>query len=323
MGDLLMTCKDREEAFQVIRVYLEELFHRLSGALSIHETDGTGLSIAVRWGHFIGGADTFRLEDCWAVRQGRPHVVENAQSGLICRHLGNPPPASYICLPLMVQSDLLGVLTVEYPEGGSKEQKSYDKLIVTVGETIKLSLSNLRLREELREQAVRDPLTKLYNRRFMEETLSHEVARAQRQGLPLSIAMMDLDFFKNINDSYGHDAGDKVLSEMGMLLQRSLRGTDIACRLGGEEFIIIMPETTLENAHRHCDTIRHRFKTLNILHAGRSIPDATVSIGLATFPDHGHDGKSTLAAADAALYSAKELGRDRVVLAGATLVTTE
>jgi diguanylate cyclase (GGDEF)-like protein/PAS domain S-box-containing protein len=163
------------------------------------------------------------------------------------------------------------------------------------------------LRRELREQAIRDPLTGLFNRRFLEETLVREVARATRGNLPLSIVMLDLDKFKVLNDTFGHSAGDVVLREVGHLLRENVRAADVACRYGGDEFIIVMPDTTLANAaHKGAlllDMLRHKPSPLEY------------SMGVVSFPMHGKSGAELLRAADSALYRAKQAGGGRIVVA--------
>ncbi|HEV6967761.1 diguanylate cyclase [Roseateles sp.] len=314
MNDLLMACKDSREALQVIDVSLREIFHGLSGALAVQSTDESAMDSVIQWGDAFEVRPTFSLDDCWAVRQGHLHDVDNADTGLVCGHLLRTP-LSYVCLPLMVRNNMLGVLTVEVWNGDPSGRDAERLLIMTVGETIKLALSNVMLREALREQAVRDPLTKLYNRRFMEEALAREVARANRHKTPLALAVVDVDFFKKINDTYGHDAGDCVLREVGQLLGRNVRGSDIACRFGGEEFVVIMPETAAESGVRHFNAVREQFKALDIRYAGKPLGRVTMSVGVASLPDHGHEGKGLLVAADTALYAAKQGGRDRVVMA--------
>jgi diguanylate cyclase (GGDEF)-like protein len=160
---------------------------------------------------------------------------------------------------------------------------------------------------DLREQAIRDPLTSLYNRRFLGDYLPRELMRAKREGTPLAAIMIDLDRFKLINDTAGHSAGDLVLREIATLLTSHIRGSDIACRYGGEEFALILPNATSDSARRRseeiCSAIRQGNDTLR---------GVTASIGVARFPDHAADADSLLHAADDALYDAKHGGRDQV-----------
>ena len=185
---------------------------------------------------------------------------------------------------------------------------------MTVAEHLSLALANLKLQERLRSQSIRDPLTSLFNRRYMEESLDREMRRAVRGSHPLSIIMLDLDHFKQFNDLFGHEAGDVVLREVGAVLQRSIRGEDIACRYGGEEFTLILPQVSLLDAAQRAELVRESIKRLNIEHRRTPLGPVTVSLGVAVFPDHGPNGEAVLRAADAALYQAKARGRDRVAM---------
>jgi diguanylate cyclase (GGDEF)-like protein len=190
---------------------------------------------------------------------------------------------------------------------------SRKSLAVTVGEDIKLSLFNLRLREKLREQATRDPLTGLYNRRYLEESLERELYRTNREGTPLCVAMLDLDYLKKFNDTFGHEAGDRVLRELGRVLRDKLRKSDISCRFGGEEFVLVLPGSTLADARQRVEQIRLLVKGLQIRHEDQILGRLTVSGGVAASPEHGSTAADLLRAADDALYAAKQAGRDRVV----------
>ncbi|MCG3115016.1 MAG: GGDEF domain-containing protein [Candidatus Manganitrophus sp. SA1] len=201
-------------------------------------------------------------------------------------------------------------------EGGEHPKTTKQKLAVTVTEQVALALSNIR---PLRNQAIRDPLTGLFNRRYLEETLEQEISRAERNRQPIGVVMIDIDHFKKYNDTYGHEAGDAVLSELGRFLERNLRGGDTPCRYGGEEFTVLLPGASIENVRLKAERLREEIKQLNVQHRGRSVGAITLSLGLACFPDHGSTGEALLRAADQALYQAKAAGRDRVMSAGAAL----
>jgi len=170
------------------------------------------------------------------------------------------------------------------------------------------------LQIELKNEAIHDPLTGLYNRRFLEETLNRELVQADRSHQPLSLAMIDLDYFKNINDRYGHNVGDLFLIALGEMLSKQLRGGDAACRFGGEEFVVVMPGAPLELAAQRVNEFRQAFGAMKIT-AGHHILSATFSAGVAGYPLHGKDDKSLFEASDRALYAAKDAGRNRVIVA--------
>jgi len=171
--------------------------------------------------------------------------------------------------------------------------------------------------QDLQEQAITDPLTGLHNARYLREILPREMLRAKRKDNPLAAIMIDVDHFKRVNDSLGHEAGDGVLKELGALLKKSIRGSDIACRYGGEEFAIILADATSEGARRRAEDIRAAVKRLELHHGGKSIGGLTVSLGVALFPYHADQATTLLREADEALYLAKEAGRDRVVVSDA------
>jgi diguanylate cyclase (GGDEF)-like protein len=214
----------------------------------------------------------------------------------------------------MAKGEALGVLYFgsEAPEAFTADR---ERLTATVAEHVGLSLANLKLRETLRLQSIRDPLTGLFNRRYMEESLTRELSRCTRSNRPLSVLMLDIDHFKRFNDSFGHAAGDALLQAIGEFLRASTRGEDIACRYGGEELTLILPETSLADAANRAEQIREGLKRLDVRSQGVTLGMATVSIGVAGFPTHGANTTTILRAADEALYEAKREGRDRVVTA--------
>jgi len=195
------------------------------------------------------------------------------------------------------------------------KRKTVEMEIKKANDQLKHQLSEIKtLQTELQRQAVRDPLTELYNRRYLEETLEKELSRADREGTTLCILMLDIDHFKAFNDTYGHRAGDAVLRELGkLLLQNTREGGDIACRYGGEEFVIVFTNTSLQHAGQRAEEFRTTFETMQVS-VGEDQLSATASIGVAAFPVHGSTGEAVLHAADTALYQAKEAGRNRTVV---------
>jgi diguanylate cyclase (GGDEF)-like protein len=190
-------------------------------------------------------------------------------------------------------------------------------LLIYVLYTLWLNLVEVQKTEStLRRQALRDPLTGLFNRRFFDAGLAQEIMRSRRSGNPASLLILDIDHFKNYNDEYGHEAGDAVLRAIGQLLQTHVRGSDVACRFGGEEFVILMPDAALESAKERGKQILEAIRGLEIPHQGHLLPPVTASLGLAEFPSHARDAEGILEAADHALYVAKRAGRDRMVISG-------
>jgi diguanylate cyclase (GGDEF)-like protein len=279
----------------------------------LHDS-GQYLETLARWGEESLVEFVFSLEDCWAMRRGQQHEVADPQASVICCHFVHPPKTGYLCLPLVVQGETLGLFSLDTPDGADHEHMiSWKQLVVTVGEGIKLSLSNLKLREIMREQATHDPLTGLFNRRYLDDTLTRELNHARRHNAHTSIAMLDIDHFKCFNDTFGHEAGDLVLRELGRVLHENIRKSDIACRFGGEEFVLVLLDSPLEASRQHIEKICSRVKDLQIRYGDQLLGTVTLSAGLIEAPNGDLTADDLLRAADEALYAAKRTGRDRIV----------
>ena len=315
MNDLLQSCVTQAEAYRVIGLSVGALFPGDSGCLAILPGRDKPLEVTARWGSEVNMESTFSLEDCWALRRGQLHEVVELQTGLVCNHFSLPPEGSYLCLPLTVQGKILGVLTLtQNASSKGLNPIRIKQLAVTVGETIKLSLSNLQLRDELRQQAIHDPLTNLFNRRYLEETVPRDMYQAQRRKTPLCVVMLDLDGFKQFNDSFGHGAGDALLREFGRALRDLLRRSDIPCRYGGDEFLFVMPDSSILDTQERLEQIRLSLKGLQIHYGEQTLGMVTVSAGIAQIPEYGATTEALLQAADKALYAAKQAGGDRIVI---------
>jgi diguanylate cyclase (GGDEF)-like protein len=267
---------------------------------------------AASWGGATG-LEPFGLAECWALRRGRAHVVEDRDEGPRCKHLASIEGSSAMCVPMMAHGSLLGVFSLVVRDPSSLTDPR-QRLVMTVAEHVSLALANLTLQESLRSQSIRDPLTGLFNRRYMEESLEREMRRAVRNRASVGIIMLDIDHFKAFNDMHGHDAGDALLRAIGSVLQRSIRAEDIACRYGGEEFTLILPDASLHEAAQRAEYLRQAVKQLVVPHRRQTLAPVSLSAGVAIFPDHGPTADAVLRAADTALYQAKARGRDRVVL---------
>jgi diguanylate cyclase (GGDEF)-like protein/PAS domain S-box-containing protein len=315
MNDLLQSCMTQAEAYRVISLTAGDLFPGHSGCLAILPARDQPLEVAARWGTEVSMESTFSLEDCWALRRGQIHQVVDLRAGLLCRHFIHPPQAGYLCLPLTVQGETLGVLSlIENASRKGRYPIGLQQLVMTVGETIKLSLSNLKLRDELRQQAIHDPLTGLFNRRYLDETLPRELHMAQRRNAPLSVVMLDLDGFKQFNDSFGHGPGDALLREFGRVLREHLRKSDISCRFGGDEFLLVLPDSSIADTQERMEQIRKFLEGLPIHYGEQVFGMITLSAGIAQTPEHGTSASELLRAADEALYAAKQAGRNRTTM---------
>jgi diguanylate cyclase (GGDEF)-like protein/PAS domain S-box-containing protein len=330
MSDLIQCCSTMEEAYSVIGQQAQWIFSGESGALYVLCASRNLAESVVAWGKPLRDLPTFRPADCWAFRRGQLHEMEvgsgidprSSSQALVCSHLQKTTPAAHICVPLIAQGETLGVLHLRHntetkSDAGTPEAwytEARKQLAHTVADSLALAISNLRLRESLRQQSIRDPLTGMFNRRYMEESLDREVARATRAGRPLGVMMIDIDHFKHFNDMFGHEAGDAVLRGLGAFFRSQIREADIACRYGGEEFALIMPDASLETTRQRAEKIREEVKQMQVKHHGQMLGAVTLSLGVAEIPSHGSTGEVLIRVADAALYRAKKAGRDRVMI---------
>lgn len=317
-GSLLQACQSLDETDSIIAELVRELFPRTHGVLCRQGVTQNILEVVASWGDPLMRDSEIGVDDCWALRRGREYTIDNAEAELLCPHLPGPPEHGYVCLPMIAQGELLGLLHMQWggPERGMSEEawqrrlEDRKRMAMRVTEQFSLALANLKLREMLRGQSIRDQLTGLYNRRHMEESLTREMHRANRHQTPLGIIMLDVDHFKRFNDTHGHDDGDVLLRELGALLRNSIRQEDIACRYGGEEFLVIMPDAALDVVAERAEMLRAKVrKQLKLKQE-----TVTISAGVAVYPEHGLTMEAVLSAADQALYQAKDGGRDRVVV---------
>jgi diguanylate cyclase (GGDEF)-like protein len=321
MSEFLLECVNAEEAYSVIVRTGQYLFPGTLGSLFIYNEHCNELESVATWGGLVLEPDerVFTPEQCLALRRGRGYKVGYAYSGMTCQHVSSSLSGKYLCVPIIARGEVLGAVhlrTNPFAMASADERAHlHERLAAIFIERVAPALANLNLREKLHNLSIRDPLTGLYNRRFMEETLEREIRRAERNQHPLGVIMLDLDHFKQFNDKSGHQAGDLLLRELGALLKSHIRGGDIACRYGGEEFTLIMPNAPLENILQRLDDLRLAMKKINVAHGSETRVIVTGSAGVAMFPEHGDTGETLLSAADRALYRAKSEGRDRVEVA--------
>lgn len=318
--DLVQCCQTDEQAYKITEEAMGSIFDSCDGALCLTSPSRDIVETVALWGERVETERAFSPADCWALRRGKIHIVKNEASPLRCPHVHGSLKGGHMCVPLMAQGETLGLLYLQSRNHIS--EKSDEKSILRlaqqaemVGERVSLALANLKLREILRHQSVRDPLTGLFNRRYMEETLDREIVRSARRVEAIAVAMCDLDHFKQFNNTFGHEAGDLVLREVSSILQLKIRQGDIACRYGGEEFVLILPEATAAIAAERTEAIRKEVEGLALTYRGHTLGRITISIGTAMFPDDGATAEELVRAADKSLFQAKTEGRDRVVLA--------
>jgi diguanylate cyclase (GGDEF)-like protein len=305
------------ELSQVLLTSTQSLSILLPGcAGSIYPlTDGEGFAEETQlWGiHACASSAQTSADNCWAVHRKRLHLGDSQAADSLCQHVEpvEGQEFSTACIPLQTPDQMHGWLYLSAPN----EEFLKLPMAQMAAEHLAVKLATLKLHENLRDQTVRDPLTSLFNRRYLTESLGREMARSGRRNLHLSVMAFDIDHFKRFNDSYGHGAGDAVLVAFSRLLQSASRSEDIACRMGGEEFVLIMPEMELAVARRRAEELIAAVPTMTVMHDGQRLPPVTTSIGLAVFPEHGRKTEELLQRADQALYRAKGEGRNRLAIA--------
>jgi diguanylate cyclase (GGDEF)-like protein len=304
-----------EELRDVLPAFLPKLLPGSAGAVYLYRNSRDFLQRAATWGGGTHHPDLVGADQCWGLRFGRAHAA-GPGDGMHCAHCAALPAAAShtnLCVPMISQGEVLGLLVASVPAG---PDAAMDQAAATaISEQLALGTSNINLREVLRRQSTTDELTGLYNRRWFDETLRRELFRAERKRAALAVVMIDLDHFKHMNDTYGHEAGDLALRAVGQCLRDGVRRSDVACRYGGEELVLVLPECDGAAAVRCAETIRTAIAALALQQGDVLLPAVTASFGVAVWPAHGEDAASLLQSADRALYAAKHGGRNRVCLA--------
>lgn len=315
MARVLQAEMSMREALAVTAVFCARLLPGTRGVVHLFRNSADLLEHAADWGEPVVSTPTMEPKRCWGLRLGRAHRSDDS-TGLRCGHLHKHGAADrHLCIPLMAYGDVLGLLTIASDRGVAADPALLATTAQAIAEQVALSLSNAKLRQVLRDQSIKDPLTGLFNRRYMEETLGRELVRAERQKTSLSLIVLDIDHFKHINDTHGHPAGDSILRKTGHFLGGSVRESDVACRYGGEEFILILPDCPKEAALAKARELCERTRVLTFPEAGGGV-EITASFGVSSFPADGIEPQGLIQAADAALYVAKRSGRNRVAAAG-------
>jgi diguanylate cyclase (GGDEF)-like protein/PAS domain S-box-containing protein len=325
LNSYLQVCRSLEETHSIVGHYAQRIFADNTGALFLFDESRSVVKAAATWGNTgYFSSKVISPDDCWALRQGRVHLVEGPASSIICNHITECPEQGYVCAPAIAQGEMIGFLSVTLGSGSGVDDagllrtsvETRARLISMAADNLAMALVSLKLREALRNRSVRDPLTRLFNRRYLEETLVRELASCKRDNQQLGIIMVDVDHFKKYNDTHGHDAGDYVLVEIAEIVRSKLRVGDVPCRYGGEELVLVMPGVPKETAAARAEVVRKAVEKHEFIHRGKSLSGITISLGVANYPTDGDTPAALLKAADSMLYLAKESGRNKVVVAG-------
>ena len=315
MTEMLQSAADRDDANEVLRASATHLMPGVAGALYVFNNSRDRLDLSTRWPGTEAGEPEFSPDhlspsSCWALKRGKPHRNHVFAGALRCTHCSGEGPSLEI--PMAARGELYGLLQLTAHGAGADERlDDLQEVAGSLADNMSLALSSIALREQLRNQALRDPLTGLYNRRFMEEMLVRFTQEAGRRQSPTSAVMIDLDHFKLLNDQYGHPAGDKVLRHVANTIASLVRPVDVTCRIGGEELLILMPDCDLATAEAKAEHLRTAIASLS---TDGSTPPVTASFGVASRPETTARGEDLLPHADAALYAAKSKGRNTVVV---------
>lgn len=318
MADMLQCCKTISETFPIISQYLRKLYPDDTCYLFLHDLEREVIDQVIPPLEGDGPFVNMTNDSCWALRQGKRYLFNDSEHELICDHVRNPG-SGYLCVPLIAHGVTIGLLHILFNSTQANLNMAFSekrqRMASRLAEHLSLALSNLRLREELKLKSIQDSLTGLANRRHMEDIMQRQFYRFLRHQSPCSIIMIDVDHFKSFNDKYGHETGDLVLKKLAVYLKENTRGEDLACRFGGEEFIIILVNTAIEEAMKKAELLRVGIAdNVTIPYEAESL-HITASMGVAACPDHGRGPTELLKSADSALYAAKENGRNRVEVA--------
>ncbi len=313
--DEVALCLEVKDAEQCTVRYLGQLLPGTAGTLCITSNSRQMLEDRVSWGSPLGRLpEAFAPESCCAVRSGRSRWRRPDTSVVHCAHFVGLPPERYLCFPLVAHGETVGIMYIECPTAEiAAATEARENTIASISQMAAMAIAGLHLRQKLESQSIRDSGTGLFNRSFMEVALDRELQRASRRETELALMMIDVDHFKEFNDTFGHEAGDLVLREVAEAFRVGVRGEDIVCRYGGEEFVIILPEVSAEIALERAELLRRTVAELSVRFHGQPLRQVTISVGVAIFPRRFETAEELLRGADRALYTAKRRGRNRVV----------
>lgn len=310
MTDMLQAAEDHEDAGAVLMATARRLLPQFGGALYVFNNSRDRLDLAKSWNTSEGFNPAAALlpNNCWALKRGKPHINDARSDTLCCMH--QVGTAATVEVPMLARGQVHGLLMLSTEsDDAQRALEDVRRVARALADSMSLALSNIALREKLRTQSLRDPLTGLYNRRYMEDALERYISLGERTGSATAVLMIDLDNFKRLNDEHGHAKGDAVLRDVASQLVTALRPSDVVARYGGEELLVILPNCGLEDAGLKAEMLRLRIAGLSDTH-GAAI---SASFGVATVPETATSAADVIPMADAALYEAKKAGKNCVV----------
>ncbi|NKF48991.1 diguanylate cyclase [Shewanella sp. WXL01] len=319
LANMLAACKNMDDARVVVQDIVPRILVGINGCVSIMRDSRNLLEVTIDWGDNWPAHTAFEPNDCWAMRKGKYHLSQDENHNLSCNHMRElNEQHTAMCIPLTAHGNTVGLFHLYFPTGAVCLTEETKQLAFTLAEHLGLALANLRFQQKLRAQALRDPLTQLYNRRYFEDKLEREWAIANQNNSVLSVLMLDLDHFKQFNDNFGHDAGDYVLKQVASLLIKVAGTQGSVCRLGGEELAIICPDFSAQQAFELAERVVAEVSAMHIEMNKLSLGQVSISAGVATYPDSKVSQQELVKLADTALYQAKDNGRSQAVHASAS-----
>ncbi|NOD74726.1 diguanylate cyclase [Ruegeria sp. HKCCD4332] len=315
LNEWLQSSRSLDELFDMVSRFMTHILPEAEGSVYVYSNSRDVLDGCASWN---GGAHKAHIhpEGCWGLRRGRTYEFGASEIDFVCEHAEPHDGRPYFCFPILAHGEAVGLLHLRALEGREACFHKSRKLAQPCAEQISMAIANDRMRDQLHDQSVRDPLTGLFNRRHMTETLRKSISRSQQTGAALSLIAVDVDHFKKFNDTHGHDAGDMVLRAVGGALEQSCDRDEVACRVGGEEFMLILPDNTPEDAMTRAEQLRQAIEAVAVRYGEKALPRITISVGVAHYPKHGTMPQDLMRAADDALYVAKDQGRNQVQVAG-------
>lgn len=314
LDEWLQSCKSLSELYSIVTTFMNKVLPATRGQLFIYSKSRDLLDIACTWNSNIQQTNV-TPDSCWALRRGRSYSYDPDELCFVCDHVSEKSrdnvPERFLCIPVVAHGDTVGLLHLEFEKIAQNPMViDAEPFAMRCGEHISMAIANVKLRDELQDQSTRDPLTGLYNRRFFVDALRREVGQASATQSNFALVSVDADKFKNFNDNHGHDAGDVVLQAIAEKMITAAGPDGVACRMGGEEFSLLIPFADRTRASAIVEDLRLAISAMQVKYIGGPLPKITVSAGLAVYPTHGTQPQDLLKAADVALYEAKDAGRD-------------
>lgn len=316
LNEWLQSSGSLTELFEMVSKFLEHLLPNCAGSIYVYSNSRDVLDGAAHWnkGHV---KDYIKPTDCWGLRRGRTYKFGASDINFVCEHAEPHDNTPYFCFPILAHGETVGLMHLK--STCDEDHTTFfesQKLAQMCAEQISLAIANVRLRDELQDQSIRDPLTGLFNRRYIASVIKKAGSHAETSGTPFALISIDVDNFKKFNDTFGHDAGDIVLRSVGEIFAGAVDGDDVACRYGGEEFLIFLSGSDAKKAWKKAEEIRLAVNEMTVRYGEKTLPKIAISAGVSAAPEHGTDPQQLIRIADDALYEAKAQGRNLVVVAG-------